>query len=89
MRAGILAVPVFMQSDSRLVGFANPWVRMPVAVYSQAPFTNFYGADLVYRHSFNDVAMTVQPYVGKAKVHIPETGGHGTADLDDLVGLNL
>jgi hypothetical protein len=89
VRAGILAVPVFLQSDSRLVGFANPWVRMPVAVYSQAPFTNFVGADLVYRHAFGATTMTVQPYAGKATVHIPEAGGHGNADLDDIVGLNL
>ena len=89
VRAGILAVPVFLQSDSRLVGFANPWVRTPTAVYSQAPFTNFMGADLVYRHAFGDASMTLQPYVGKANVHIPQAGGHGTVDLDDIVGLNL
>jgi hypothetical protein len=29
VRGGILAVPIFLQSDSRLVGFANPWVRIP------------------------------------------------------------
>jgi hypothetical protein len=89
VRAGILAVPVFLQSDSRLVGFANPWVRPPTAVYSQAPFTNYTGADLVYRHAFGDTTMTVQPYFGKAIAHIPITDGHQNADLDNLVGLNI
>lgn len=91
VRGGILAVPVFMQSDSRLVGFANPWVRMPTAVYSQAPFTNFTGADLVYRHAFGDTTMTVQPYAGRADVDVPQPGmsGHTRAKLDDIVGLDL
>ena len=40
-----MAVPVFMQSDSRLVGISYPWVRTPTALYSQVPITNFRGVD--------------------------------------------
>ena len=91
VRGGILAVPLFLQSDSRLVGFANPWVRTPTALYSQAPFTNYRGIDLVYRHAFGGVNVTLQPYFGKAPTDIPDasTGGHVTAELDELRGVNL
>jgi hypothetical protein len=89
VRAGILAVPVFLQSDSRLVGFANPWVRTPTALYSQAPFTDYQGADLVYRHAFGDASLTVQPYYGRANPQIPSGDGHVTSHLDDLTGINV
>jgi hypothetical protein len=91
VRGGILAVPIFLQSDSRLIGFANPWVRPPTAVYSQSPFTNYRGVDLVYRHDFGGVNLTLQPYFGKAPTKVPDaaSGGHLTSDLDDLRGLNV
>jgi hypothetical protein len=91
VRAGILAVPIYLQSDSRLVGFANPWVRPPTAVYSQSPFTNYTGIDLVYRHSFGGVNVTVQPYFGEAKPEVPDvnTGGHTKSELEDIRGVNV
>lgn len=91
VRAGIMAVPVFMLSDSRLVGFSYPWVRTPTALYSQVPFTNFQGVDVVYRKELGGVNLTLQPYYGKAPTHIPDatTGGHITVDLDRLAGVNL
>jgi hypothetical protein len=82
-------VPLFLQSDSRLVGFANPWVRTPTALYSQAPFTDYAGADLVYRHGLGDVNVTVQPYFGRANPKVPSGTGSVTAHLDDIVGINL
>jgi hypothetical protein len=90
VRGGIMAVPLFMISDSRLVGFANPWVRPPIAVYSQAPLTNFRGVDLLYRHSLGTVNLTIQPYFGNAPTKVPETaGGHTTADINKMAGLNF
>jgi len=91
VRAGILAVPVFLQSDSRLVGFANPWVRPPTSLYSQAPFTDYDGADLVYRRNMGDFALTLQPYFGRATPEVPNaaTGATTKAHLDDIVGINV
>jgi len=90
VRGGVLAVPVFMLSDSRLVGFSFPWVRPPTALYSQAPITDFRGVDLVYRKSFGDAAITVQPYAGKAPTDVPGTDGSIVrAHLDRLAGINI
>lgn len=91
VRAGIMAAPVFMLSDSRLVGFSYPWVRTPTALYSQVPFTNFRGADVTYRHAMGDATLSAQAYIGKAPTEVPDSAsaGHLTADLDRLRGLNL
>jgi hypothetical protein len=86
VRAGIMAVPIFMLSDSRLVGISFPWVRPPTALYSQAPITNFRGAELLYRKVVGDVAMTLQPYVGKAPTDVPVTAGTVRSHLDHMVG---
>jgi len=88
LRAGIMAVPVFMLSDSRLVGISFPWVRPPTALYSQVPITSFRGADLVYRKAIGDAAITLQPFAGKAPTDVPDgSGGTMRAQLDRLLGL--
>jgi Gram-negative porin len=90
VRGGIMAVPLFMLSDSRLVGISFPWVRPPTAVYSQAPITNFLGADLTYRVAFGDASFTVQPYVGEAPTDVPlNAGGVVRSDLDRVAGLGI
>jgi hypothetical protein len=90
VRGGIMPAPILMISDSRLVGFANPWVRPPTAVYSQVALTNFRGVDLLVRHAVGDVNLTAQPYFGKAPTWVPNAGGdHLTAQIDNMAGLNL
>jgi hypothetical protein len=87
VRAGIMAVPIYMLSDSRLVGISFPWVRPPTAFYSQAPITNFRGVDLTYRKAFGDAAFTFQPYFGKAPTDVPTSeGASRRADLDRAMG---
>jgi Gram-negative porin len=91
VRGGIMAVPVFMLSDSRLVGFSYPWVRPPTALYSQSPVTKFQGGDITYRHTLGGVNLSGQAYVGRAPTQIPSAtgGGHVTADLDDMYGVSF
>jgi hypothetical protein len=86
-RAGIMAVPIFMLSDSRLVGISFPWVRPPTALYSQAPITNFRGGELLYRNTVGDLAVTLQPYAGKAPTDVPVTAGVVRVQLDNMLGL--
>jgi predicted porin len=91
VRAGIMAVPIFMLSDSRLVGFSYAWVRPPTAVYSQSPTTKFQGGDITYRHDVSGVNLSAQAYIGRAPTDIPvaATGGHKQADLDNMFGVQL
>jgi len=36
LRAGRIVLPVFMVTDTRWVGYSNPWVRPPVEMYAMA-----------------------------------------------------
>ncbi len=60
IRAGRIVLPILMVSDSRKVGYAQPWVRPPVELYSLIPLTNSDGVDMSYRLSFGEVNNTVR-----------------------------
>lgn len=64
LRAGRIVLPVFMNSDYRKVGYANPWVRPPIEVYGHLPLSNNKGLDASYRFSMGAMAHTLQAYSG-------------------------
>lgn len=49
MRLGRVVLPAFMISDSRNVGFSQPWLRAPLEVYGQMPLTTADGAQVSWR----------------------------------------
>jgi hypothetical protein len=49
VRVGRIVLPVFLVSDFRKVGYANPWLRPPQEVYGVEPLTNNDGLDFTYR----------------------------------------
>src|SRR5581483_9600703 len=51
VRLGRVVLPTFMYSDSRQVGFAQPWFRSPVEVYSQLPFDYLDGGQASWQKS--------------------------------------
>ena len=70
VRVGRTVLPTFMTSDTRLVGYANPWIRPQQETYRLISFTNSDGVDLSYRTNFGDVKNTVQIWAGNTKVDI-------------------
>jgi hypothetical protein len=66
VRIGRTVLPVLMLADIRRVGYANPWVRPPVEVYSLVPVTSNDGVDASYRTN-----------AGAASQHTPDHGRAG------------
>jgi hypothetical protein len=75
IRAGRIVLPTFLVSDSRNVGYANPWVRTPVEIYTLAPVTNSDGVDASYRMQAGDFVHTVSGSYGWTNVNIRDDGG--------------
>ncbi len=75
VRVGRTALPVFMVSDYRLVGYANPWVRPPIEVYNRLPLTHTDGVDTSYRLVTGSVTNTVQAFYGGSAIQTE--GGNG------------
>lgn len=63
-RIGRIALPTYMVSDSRLVGYANTWVRPPEEVYRLSSITNNDGVDLSYVFSAGSLRNSMQAFYG-------------------------
>ncbi len=87
VRVGRTALPVFMETDSRNVAYANPWVRPPIEVYNMVPVTSNDGIDASYRLSIGPATNTFQISAGRSDSRFPNTngGGDATAQVRKLV----
>ena len=90
VRAGRVVLPIFMVTDTRRVGYANPWVRPPVEVYSLVPVTSSDGVDAAWRLRAGDVSTTVQLTAGRSSSDFPDSSGFdaGTAEGRKLLAAN-
>lgn len=80
VRLGRTVLPSFMFSDTRKVGYANPWVRPPVEVYNLVPVTNSDGLDVSYKLRTGELVQTLIATYGKSDPRLPpDVGGsaHG------------
>ena len=87
LRAGRIVLPVFMVTDSRRVGYANPWVRPPVEMYSMVPVTTSDGIDASYRVNLSPgTADTIEVTAGRSDAKFPPAQGlgTGTAEVRDI-----
>lgn len=64
VRAGRIALPLFLMADYRKVGYAYQWVRPPVELYGGLPITSSDGVDLTGRFSTGEVRHTSQLFFG-------------------------
>jgi hypothetical protein len=65
VRVGKLPLPLFMISDYRQVGYANPFIRPPQEVYGEAPVDSHDGVDALYSHTFGPIDVNAQAYYGR------------------------
>ncbi len=84
LRVGRIELPTFLNSDYRDVGYANPWLRVPVEVYNTVPITNSDGADLSYRFPVGPVSDTVRLLYGYSGFHV--NPGMVKADGRNILG---
>jgi hypothetical protein len=73
-RVGRIASPNYLLSESRFVGYAAPWVRPPVEVYSVLPITSNDGVDLSYRNRIGELNNTFQAFYGSSSDKLPSGG---------------
>jgi len=74
LRLGRTVLPTFMVSDTRLVGYANPWIRGPQEVYQLNPLTNLDGLDLVYNLELENGRNTLQFNLGETDRDVVQNG---------------
>lgn len=70
LKAGRVALPAFLVSDSRFVAYASPWLRVPTLVYSMLPYSTVDGYQAGYRHSIGSAVASLQVTHGRTKVDL-------------------
>ncbi len=78
VRVGRIALPTFLMSNTRKVGYTVPWVRMPNTVYGALAMTNNDGADLTWGAQLGELHNTVVVYAGRNNSTYPNgtVGGY-------------
>ena len=83
-RVGRIVMPTLMVSDSRMVGYANHWVRPPQEVYTVAAITSNDGIDATYRSQIGSANNTLNAFYGTSTARLPS----GSAESDPSWGVN-
>jgi hypothetical protein len=73
-RVGRTVLPAFLLSNTRKLGYATPWVRPPIEVYSTVPFSSNDGVDVSYRMHFGEITNTVNGNYGRSESKLPDGG---------------
>ncbi|MES2091943.1 MAG: porin [Pseudomonadota bacterium] len=87
-RVGRVVLPSFMISDSRNVGFTQPWLMAPLEVYARMPLTTVDGAQAVWRIPVGSAIVSIQPTVGSGHINISSSGLTSNEDSKKIRGLN-
>lgn len=90
LRLGRIATPSYLLSESRFVGYANPWVRPPQEAYSVLSITNNDGIDGTYRSQIGSANNTFQIYYGTSTAKIPgnaEVKGNPSWGLNESIDI--
>lgn len=66
LRLGRIALPLLLVGDYRKAGYALPWVRPPVELYTAIPLTSSDGVDASYRWTSGDLSHVTQLFYGHA-----------------------
>lgn len=84
LRIGRVALPTFLYSDSRDVGYSYPWVHPPVDVYRQLAIMHNDGIDGSYRFYVDEAANTIKALYGS---RIKDDRPNSTSTSQDLWGI--
>jgi hypothetical protein len=60
VRVGRIAVPTFLESDNRDVGYTYVWIHPPIELYRQLAITHSDGIDAMYRFDIGETVNTVK-----------------------------
>ena len=65
-RAGRIALPTFLESENRDIGYTYVWIHPPVEVYRQEPITHSDGVDVNYRLQLGETGHSIKALYGRS-----------------------
>jgi hypothetical protein len=97
LRVGRVGLPAFAVSEFRDVNYANLWLRPPLDVYGQVPFSHLDGADVIWQIPLGGASLTAQVLGGQTSSAFQQrrleasslAGVNATADLGNGIRLRF
>lgn len=89
VRLGRVVLPAFFVSDSRYVGYTQPWLRPPEEVYTALPFSSLDGVQALWQKSFGDTVVSAQISHGQTQVDLLVNGNVSTYKGRDAWNVSL
>lgn len=83
VRAGRIALPLFLAADYRKASYALPWVRTPVELYILMPISNSDGVDASLRWNGWGTKQETQAIVGRSAMRL---GGKRARQIGERAG---
>jgi hypothetical protein len=74
LRLGRVALPTFLLSDSRNVGYAAPWFRAPNELYGSGPFHSLDGVQALWHHNVGAIGLGLEGAYGNTQVQYRASG---------------
>jgi hypothetical protein len=78
LRLGRVVMSTFLMSESREVGYAQPWFRAPNELYGIEPFNNMDGGQVAWHADLDNLGVDLQGAYGKTSQNLL-VGGSSTA----------
>ncbi|HRD68299.1 MAG TPA: hypothetical protein PKY50_19385 [Candidatus Competibacter sp.] len=75
IRAGRLGTDIYLQADSRDIGYGYLWVRPPVDYFGRLSVSYFDGADFAVTQELGEGILKGKLYAGQARETLPADGG--------------
>ncbi|MGC2165781.1 MAG: hypothetical protein WA632_07185 [Gallionella sp.] len=91
LRLGRIALPTFLNSDHRKVGYSYPWIHPPLELYRQLAITNSDGIDTMYRFDMLDSLHTFKVLYGSNTIdrHTSVSNSENIWGVFDTIELNM
>lgn len=93
VRAGRIVLPFLGVAEFRKVGFAQTWIRPPVEMYSNVPFSSSDGADVTYRSRIGGAINTARVHYGTQSLRMPmfkaQVEAYGANDTIEIGSLSV
>jgi hypothetical protein len=84
LRLGRVALGTFLLSDSRLVGYANPWFHAPNELYASEPFQHVDGGQVLWHKRLGEFGLTLQSSYGMTEADEQALGATDALTAHDL-----
>ncbi len=86
-RVGRIALPTFLESENRDIGYTYAWIHPPVEVYRQEPVTHADGADINYRLAVGSAEHSIKAIFGRTTIETNDSPASNALSSKNMWGI--